>query len=141
MNSFYSVPPFVVSLCMVIMGAIFLLKNPRVMLHRLFACCAGSLALWTFGYGLMYATTNPAKGLFYARVGYLGVVFIPTFFVHFVLEFLDLKRPKLLAAVYALSFIFLVISRFDFFLIKVHRFFWGFYPIAGPLYVYFVVFF
>jgi signal transduction histidine kinase len=141
MNPLFSIPPFIVSLAMVTMGAVFLLKNPRVRLHQLFACCAGSLALWTFGYGLMYATTDPVKGLQMARLGYLGVVFIPTFFVHFVLEFLGLKRPKVLVSVYILSFVFLVLSRFDFFLAKVHAYFWGFYPIAGPAYMYFVFFF
>lgn len=137
----FSIPPFVVSLSMVTMGAFFFLKNPRVKLHRLFACCAASLAIWAFGYGLMYATTDPTKGLFYARLGYLGVVFIPTFFIHFVLEFLELQRPKIIAAVYTLSLVFLVISRLDIFLVKVHRYFWGFYPIAGPVYLYFVIFF
>jgi len=126
---------------MVAIGLMMFLKNPKVKLNRLFFGCASSLALWTFGYFLMYMTRDPASGLFYARLGYLGVVFIPTFFLHFVLEFLNFKRERLLIGAYIFSGIFLIISRFNIFISGVYLYFWGFYPKAGPLYLVFVVYF
>jgi len=137
----YAIPTLIVFACMVALGLFVLFRNPRVLLNRLFAGCAASLALWTFGYSLMYLTRNPVKALFYARLGYLGVVFIPTFFLHFVLEFLGLERKRLVAAAYGVTVLFLVVSRFDLFISGVYVYFWGFYPKAGPLYGIFVLYF
>jgi len=126
---------------MVALGLFVLFKNPSARLNQLFAGCAASLALWTFGYSLMYLSKYPDKALFFARLGYVGIVFIPTFFLHFVLEFLQINRPRTLRAAYAVSFLFLALSRFDVFIAGVYTYFWGYYPRAGPLYCAFILYF
>lgn len=122
-------------------GLFVFFKNPSARLNRLFFGCALSLAVWTLGYSLMYTTADPLNALIFARLGYVGIVFIPTFFVHFVLEFLHIRRPRMIQAAYGCSFIFLILSRFKIFIPGIYTYFWGYYPQAGPLYGAFVLYF
>ncbi len=81
------------------------------------------------------------RALFWARIAFIGVSFIPTFTYHFVVAFLNLKRPKSLAAFYAASALFLFIIPSKFFFRGAYIYFWGLYPQAGSIYGVFITFF
>jgi two-component system, NtrC family, sensor kinase len=141
MHPLYSIPVFATSIGVFAFGLLVLLRNPSKKLTQLYFWCSVSVAVWSFGYGLLYSTDVPEKALFYARFGYIGVVFIPTFFCHFVIEFLGEVRKLFLGICYVCSFIFLLISRSSMFLDGTYVYFWGLYPKAGPLYIYFILYF
>lgn len=141
MHPLYSIPLFITSIGVAAFGAFVFFRNLANPLNRLFGVSAASVAIWSFGYGLLYSTPDPSKALFFARLAYLGVVFIPTTFCHFVINFLKEDRKRFLQVCYSLSIIFLFVSRFDVFLKGVYETRWGWYPEAGPLYITFILFF
>lgn len=90
---------------------------------------------------MLYCSIHPMHALYIARFAYSGVVFIPTLFVHFMLEFLRLKKSNVIRMTYVCSFAFLILVQFDVFMDGVRLYFWGFYPKAGPMYWLFMVYF
>lgn len=141
MHPAYSIPVFLTSIGVAAFGLFVFSRNPRNPLNQLFGASAASVAFWSLGYGLLYSTADPVKAIAYARLGYLGVVFIPPTFCHFTVRFLGENRKKFLSVVYALSAIFLVVSQLDVFLDGVYLYPWGYYPKAGPLYAAFIAYF
>jgi signal transduction histidine kinase len=141
MHPLYSIPNFVTSALIISLGLFVFLKRPSEPINRLFALLTWSVAHWLLGYALVYCTTDPDKALRFARFAYIGVVFIPTFFLHFMDEFLQLHRRSLLLVAYSVSIIFLYIIQQDVFMNGVYSYFWGFYPKAGPIYWTWLVYF
>lgn len=93
-----------------------------------------SLTLWLLGYTLMYFSTTPERAIFWARVGVVGIVFIPPFTLNFVYAFL-VKRPgKLQYTVNALSAVSLLISWTPYIYNGIDEHSWGYYPSAGIFY-------
>jgi hypothetical protein len=140
--SHYSIPNLLTGVGVASFGLFVLLRDPHKKLTRLFFWCAMSVAWWSFAYGLLYSAQTPEQALRFARIGYLGVVFIPTTFCHFVAEYLKASQKRFLTVCYVLSVFFLIVSRFDIFLKGVYtNYWWGYYPKAGPLYGAFILFF
>lgn len=140
----YAIGPFGTSVLALFSGIFVYFKNRRAKLNRLFCLLCISVFIWAFGYSQMYNTkSNDSLALFWSRLGYCGVVFIPVFTWHYIVTFLNLKRRRLTTfIIYLIGFLFLIISRTDLFLYAMHSsYFWGYYPKAGPLYIYFVLFF
>ncbi len=99
-------------------------------------------SLWTwslFARELSYEKTN---ALFFIRLSYVGVIFIPAFFLHFVCSVIKVAKYKLILIGYVLSFIFFL-SNFTHLFIKdagpILSF--RYYGIPGITYRFFVVFF
>jgi len=141
--SLFAIGPLVVSLLTLCFGIFVYFINKKAKLNRIFCLLCMSVFIWAFGYSQMYNTRNNyLLALFWVRVGYVGVVFIPVFTYHFIATFLELKRnPFVLRFIYLLGISFLFISRTNLFLHGGYTYFWGYYPTAGPLYIFFVLFF
>ncbi|MCX5697474.1 MAG: ATP-binding protein [Candidatus Omnitrophica bacterium] len=142
--SLFSIGPLVVSFLTLFFGVFVYLKNKDLKLNRLFCLLCVCVFIWAFGYSQMYNTKDNALfALSWARLGYCGVIFIPVLVWHYTVTFLELRRRKFTKfCVYLISFFFLSISQTDFFLHSMFsNYFWGYYPKAGPLYIYFVLFF
>lgn len=139
----FAIGPFIVSFITLSFGILAYIKNKKIRLNQLFFLLCISVFLWSFAYSRMYDTTNnPSLALLWARLGYIGVVFIPAFTYHYIITFLGLNRTKVTVPfVYFLAFSFLFISRTNLFLHSGYHYFWGYYPKAGPLYIFFVLFF
>jgi len=136
--SFTSITTFIV--------AIFVyFRNPRNILNRLFALYTLSIAIWSFGQAFLTlaSASSRVETLFWGRLLHVGVVFIPTFFIHFVFTILRLKpNKKLLRFFYLLSFAFLfsIPSRF-FIADAIPKLSFKFFITAGALYYLLVLFF
>ena len=141
--SIFVIGPFLVSLLTLFFGTFAFFINKKAKLNRLFYLLCISVFVWSFGYAQMYNTKNNYPlALFWARIGYVGVVFIPVFTYHYIVTFLSLKRRQItILSTYLLGVCFLFISRTDLFLNSGFHYFWGYYPKAGPLYIFFVMFF
>jgi signal transduction histidine kinase/uncharacterized membrane protein len=75
-----------------------------------FALYSWSISWWSLTQiGNVYGPSLEASW-FWARMEQIGVVFIPTFFVHFVLTLLRLNRRRLLRFCYAFSLIIAILS-------------------------------
>jgi hypothetical protein len=141
MPTLYALPLFATSLACAAFGTLVLMRGSGNALTRRFWQLAMSVALWCFGYGMLYTSVSEAPALFWARVAFVGVVFIPSSTYHFVNEFLGNDRASFLPGFYILSVSFLLSLWTPYFFEGAYKFFWGFYPKAGPLYAFFIAYF
>ncbi|MCL2484604.1 MAG: ATP-binding protein [Endomicrobia bacterium] len=104
-------------------------------------CC--SLILWLLGFSMMYFSANPDIAFFWARVGFLGVTFIPVLALMFVYAQVGTKKIKSSIWYFVAFAVVCLIINWSTTLIyngvKLH--FWGYYPIAGKLYIIFLLMF
>ena len=124
--SIYSILPLMTSFCLISFGTFVLIKNYQLVITRTFFLLCASTALWAFGYSLMYASTNPLQALFWARIGYLGVIYIPISLFHFTLSFLKIDAKRSIISLYVFSIFWIIISQTDYFLKGMRVFFWGY---------------
>ncbi len=139
----YVALPLLGSLIVLICGIFILIYGKSAVIHKLVSLICFSAFVWLFGYSLMYASTDAFKAMQWARFGYNGVLFIPALFYHFTCEFLNLSEKKYsLYLTYAVSAVFLISNRTSLFLSGIYKdYYWGFYPSAGILYGFFILFF
>ena len=114
-------------------------RSPR---NLLFAYLTAGLAVWNLGVFGLRATASVETAVAWEHFLHVGVIPIPVLFYHYVLAFLDARRPRpTLVAGYALAALFLAVSPTHWFLRGVDVSAWGFMPAAGPLYAPFFVYF
>ncbi len=106
----------------------------------LFLACM-SLSVWLFGYSGMYATKDESLGIIWARIGFIGVIFIPITFYHFTVAVLKIKSRIPVFALYLIALPFIALGLTDYIYKGMNNFFWGFYPKIGMLYHSFIIFF
>ncbi|MBL7155034.1 MAG: GAF domain-containing protein [Candidatus Portnoybacteria bacterium] len=78
--------------------------------NKLWAIFCFSTAAWGFGGYKIGLIKDPLEALFWWRVTYVGIIFIPVLFYHFVYLFLGLKKRKLLYLIYCFGFFFLILE-------------------------------
>jgi len=132
---------YVTSAAAALFGLWVVWKRPREKLNRLFFFLALSVAWWAFGYGHVLQSATPMEALKWAHFGICGAIIIPPLFYHFMLCFLRRTEKLLLRAIYAGSVVFLLLSQFPFFLTTPTHYVWGYYPRAGPVYIFFIGYF
>ena len=122
------------------LGIFVYLKNRFSNVNKVWFLLSLSISFWHWGLFTKELVSDKTIGLLVVRLCYVGAVFIPAFFFHFVNSFLRLEKTRLTAAFYALSFTFLI---FDFtpFFIKDVRPILSFrhYGIPGTIYPFYVV--
>ena len=131
----YAFFPLGTSICLALFGLFIINKKHDSPLNLTFALLCFSTSLWSFGYSMMYASLSETNALFWARIGYVGVIYIPISLYHFTVTLLKQKRnPFSLISLYLFSFFWLWASQTNYFLNGVRTFFWGYYPTVGFLY-------
>ena len=93
-----------------ILGIFVYLRGKGKKIKLIFALYSFSISWWSgTQIGNIYGPTLEASG-HWARVEQMGVVFIPTLFLHFVFTFLGMTRKLLLRFCYIFSFVFALLS-------------------------------
>jgi signal transduction histidine kinase len=131
-------------LCTLILGVFVYLKGKEVSVNRTFALYSLSIAIWGFCRIWILLAEDESEGLLWIRLTYVGMVFIPTLFIHFVSCLLDTKESRRwLIPSYLLSFIFLSIipSRLLIHGVSHKEFPIKYVPEPGIIYPFFMVFF
>ncbi len=137
--------PLIALLLNVLLAGIALVRNPGSRLNRLFAYFVGGLAVWNFGVFMLRRSPDAATATFWEFVIHAAVVFLPAFYYHFVLIFLERTtqhRPSL-TAVYLLAMFFSIVnlSGTPLFMRGVKWTYWGWAPATGLLYQPFFLYF
>lgn len=116
-------------------------------LSRISACFSLiglSLTTWQFCFAWMYSTHDANLALFWAKLGYLTIPFIPAAFYIFSLCMapgVTQKRARVLTVI-GISTCFMLLAQYsDHFIRDIHRYSWGFYPIYGPIGRLFILYF
>jgi signal transduction histidine kinase len=122
----YPILPLISGIFVSFCGFFVLGKNTKSKLNQIFFFFTLAVAVWLFATFGMFSSKSDEKAIFWDRIVYIGVVFIPTTFYHFVLLFSKIKnQKKLLYLGYFLSLIFLILSRTDYFVSNLYRYSWG----------------
>jgi signal transduction histidine kinase len=119
-----------------------LVSDRRSALNRSFAHFASAQAVWNFGSFGLRGSDEPAQAFLWEVILHVGVIPIPILFYRYVVIFLNLPtRRRSLRIDYALCAFFLAVSPTPLFLRSVQQTYWGWAPLAGPLYAAFFVYF
>ena len=143
-SNFYIWFPFVSALFLFGLAAFILLQGNVNTIARLFAFVSLACVVWLFGTFMMFVSGiqgATSAALFWDRIIYAAVVFIPALEYHFGLALAGRKPNRVLYVGYSLSFLFLLVSRTDFFVSGIFRYEWGVHSLAGPLHHVFLIFF
>lgn len=92
-----------------------------------------SIAIWNEGYAFMYSEMNTDRALLMAKIGTVGIIFIPFWGNMFVQSFLGKKEKKMNIFLCAYVIALLVILFLDGFYSSVTIRTWGNYPVANTL--------
>jgi signal transduction histidine kinase len=137
-----SILPLISGVFVSFCGFFVLGKNAKSKLNQVFFFFTLAVAIWLFATFAMLSSKTDEKAIFWDRIVYIGGVFIPTTFYHFVLLFSKIKnQKKLLYLGYFLSFIFLILSRTDYFVSDLYRYSWGVHTQARFFHHIFLAFF
>jgi signal transduction histidine kinase len=145
-NNVYSFPVLFTSLLLLLLGVAVFLKNTkkRVNLQFLIICLTSSI--WLFFTSLAYNSLSQIQSFLLFRIAYIGIIFIPFTFFHYIVLFLEVNKKQLYRFVvrlgYGVGTLFSVLSLFSSLVIsRSGEFFWGWYPIKGVLHPLLLFFF
>jgi len=111
MNISYIISSAITGLLSLLLGAFVYSKNRHSSVNKVWFLLSLSISFWHWGLLTKELVSDKSIGLLVVRSCYVGAVFVPALFFHFINSFLKLEKTRLVAAFYALSFIFLI---FDF---------------------------
>ncbi len=138
MNAF-AIPPLVTNVLIFLIGLLVISKNNHIRTNIIFFLFCLSMNIWLTFYTFMYLSQDPAQAIIFARLGFLGIIFIPLLAYHFIVTFLDqVPKKRVLIPLYAVGIFSILASPTNLVYDGVAHYFWGFYPTAGPLYIIFL---
>lgn len=137
--SLFALPPFLSAILIAVIGLYVVLKNPRSETHRALGFFCLSLVVWLFFYTLMYSSTEDAAALQWAKMGFSGIAFIALTNLYFNMCLIKFRSRKIYMLVFlGISTFFAVAGKTDLLYSGIGKFYWGYYPQAGKLYVVFM---
>jgi len=144
MISFFAFSGFLNFIVSIFLGALVYLKGREKIENKTFALFAFSVAFWSFGYFFWQISTEETSALFWSKFLMAGAIFIPIFYFHFIVSFLNLveKYKKVLYGGYVLSLFFLISNFTPYFVRGVEpELFFPFWPKPGIFYPLFLLMF
>ncbi len=130
-------------LLMIVLGVFVFWKNIQKKLNIIFLVFCVAMSNWLLSTHMMYVSGCEKDIIFWDRMVYVGVVFVPVLMYHFGLIFTrrEIKNKFKLLFGYFLSFLFLVLSRTDNFISGLYYYEWGYHTQAGIFHHLFLVFY
>jgi len=94
------------------LGLFVYFKDPRKLVNKVFGLMSLCIAIWSYSWWMNQLSKDRIAGLFWTRSLNIGAIFIPIFYLHFVLAWLDIhkEKRKILLFGYIASFIFLILG-------------------------------
>jgi len=135
MNISYIVSCAITGTLSFLLGVFVYFKNRNSNINRICMFLNLSISVWIWPLFLRELVTEKTTGLFLVRLCYMGAVFIPPLFLHFVNSLLNLKKRKLILFSYVLAVIFLILNFTPLFIKDVRPILsFRFYGIPGPVF-------
>jgi len=140
--SIYSILPLISGLSVLWLGIFVFWKNKKNKVNLLFGIFSLCIAIWLIGSFFMLNSKTDDWIIFWDRVVYIGVIFIPVIGYHFSLLFTKSKYKKQLLRIgYALALMFLISNFTDYFVSGVFKYSWGHHTRAQVFHHIFLIFF
>lgn len=126
----------------VFLGIFVYLKNPKSQKNISLSLFAVSVFWWLLCYSIAYSVASAQAAKLFFTIGYLGVIFIVITAHHFVASAIEKNSEKKYVILsYALGVIFSGFLLYSPLFIKgIAQFPWGFYPLAGPIHLIYMIF-
>ncbi|PLX27076.1 hypothetical protein C0583_05015 [Candidatus Parcubacteria bacterium] len=112
--------------------SLFLFVKGKRRMHNIWVVFCLTVAIWGIGVYKIGMETDYAKAIFWWRLGYFGVIFITVLYTHFIFEFLNIKKKRLLIFLYSVTIFFQILNLTDYFIKDLELVFSGFYYISNP---------
>ncbi|HCX28100.1 MAG TPA: hypothetical protein DHI91_03100, partial [Candidatus Portnoybacteria bacterium] len=109
MNPF-SLSGILIGISSFFLGIFIFWKSQHNKVNRIWSIFCFFVAIFGFGSFAVGSTLDPDKGLFWWKIAYIGIIFIPVLYYHFVSAFLQLKSKIFLYLLYLYGFFFLIIE-------------------------------
>lgn len=92
------------------LGLFVYFKDPRKLVNKIFGLMSLSIAFWSYSWWMDQLSQDRITGLFWTRSLNIAAIFIPIFYLHFILAWLGKhkEKRKILLLGYIASFIFLI---------------------------------
>ena len=138
----YSLPPLIASMLILICGLWIFLKNPRAGPNVTFSLVCFGVFGWLFSSFILFSSADPDKASLWGKFSYVGVVFIPAFFYHFSVTFLQRQYKKYpIILNYLLSTFFFLLIPTSLIVDGTYHYYWGFYTKSGVFHPAFLLYF
>ena len=141
--SYFAIANFIISFFSLCLGIFVFLKGYIKKIKILFLALSFSISIWSSGLGFMTILKNHNLALFWIKFSYIGVFFIPAFYLHFVCTLLDIEKKKNIVLGYIFSLFFLILNLFTKLIIVdvSPKFSFNYYGDIGILYPLFLLYF
>jgi PAS domain S-box-containing protein len=134
----------IVALGLIALGIYGLIREQGSQASLVFFILALSIGVWLFAFSWMYSAIDEHLAMWWAKVAYVGVAFIPAAVYHFtalILQDYEKVRKRVLAVwVIGAIFIILILTT-DIQFRSLYRYAWGYYPKSAITSVPFILFF
>jgi len=140
----YALPPAVTAVGFLLLGVVVLIRERASRLSRALFFVQLAVSLWLCGLTAMYCATNEAVAMWWARLHFLAIPFMPStiYLASVVVMGIYARRKRLIWAGLLLSAFFSAAALgSDVLVAGVHRYWWGYYPRYGWLGIPYLVFF
>jgi signal transduction histidine kinase len=137
----HSIPPLLTGTLFLICGLWVLSNGIRTAPKATFAVLCGAACLWLFGCFMLFSAKDGQEALFWQRIIYAGIAYIPILAYHFTLTILgEDKEDRFLVWGYVVSTGFWILSFTNLLVDGYYSHYWGRYPKAGVLHPVFVAY-
>ncbi len=135
MNAF-AISSILIFIANLMMAVLMLFKSGDRKLTKTWILMSIGSAIWGFGAYKFSTTQSKEIAFFWWQFAYIGGVFCPAIFFHFICKFINLKKKNLIALVYALAFFFfaIILTKRELFFGDLRLVFGQFYCFDWPKY-------
>ena len=138
----YAISNLITAVCSLALGIFVISKDKKVPINRIWLLFMVAVAIWSFGVAMKTFASDRSVIAFWVKFLHAGAIFIPIFFLHFVLMLLNYEKgeKRFLEMAYVISCI-IFISLFTKLFLKgiVFKVSLGYYLIPGITYYVFVL--
>ena len=137
----YSIPPIISLTAIFTVGLLAYRHDSSSPINKSFLYLCLSVSFWLFNFSVMYNCKNEHWALFWAKIGFIGVILIPVTGYLFTYRLLNLTPIPHLRKILIFTFLSIPLISSKLIYAGIKKEFWGFYPIAGKIYFIYIIFF
>ena len=137
--------PLIASLAFLFFAIFVFLNNPRSIKNITYSLMCFCTFIWEFSIFSMRVIGPGTAAFFFSKTVYLGVIFIPITYLHFILAYLGISENR--KVIIPLIFGYIISILFEISLFTTNGFvsgyyvyYWGPFPRVGPLHKYYLLF-
>lgn len=137
----HSTPPLLAGTLFLICALWVLSNNPRSSSNTVFSAACGAACLWLFGCFMLFSAATEEEALFWVRVIYTGIIFLPALTYHFAQRLAGgAVQDRMILWNYALGGLFWSLLFTNAVVDGQYVYYWGRYPKAGVLHPWLVAY-